>query len=141
MTYLNEASTSGAVSIELPADIFDPEAIANIKQLQMPNGTDILEQFMQLFLKTAKILIKDFNIGIKTNDLKKISFSLHTLKSSSASLGVKTFTDLCIKIETAALSGDSDTVFSHADELVRQFEEIEALLEQYIAHDQLRVGE
>jgi len=80
MTYLNEASTSGAVSIELPADIFDPEAIANIKQLQMPNGTDILEQFMQLFLKTAKILIKDFNIGIKTNDLKKISFSLHTLK-------------------------------------------------------------
>jgi len=125
----------------LPADIFDPEAIANIKQLQMPNGTDILEQFMQLFLKTAKILIKDFNIGIKTNDLKKISFSLHTLKSSSASLGVKTFTDLCIKIETAALSGDSDTVFSHADELVRQFEEIEALLEQYIAHDQLRVGE
>lgn len=117
---------------QFPPDLFDPQAIARIQQLQKDGRPDILTQFVDLFLRSAEDLMNDLKKGIKNNDMDKTYYALHTLRSSSAHLGLTQFIELCTTLELAALRNEPQIISRHKQNLEVQFDEIEMILTNYL---------
>lgn len=118
-----------------PSELFDPQAIARIQQLQQGYHPNILAQFVDLFLKGAVDLMHDFQKGVKSNDMTMVYYALRTLKSSSAHLGLTQFIELCTTLELAALRSELASIARDSKQLQIQFDEIEVVLMNYLVDE------
>ncbi len=87
-------------------DLIDPAPLAVIRQLQKPGASDVLVRVVRTYCDDAPRLIERLRRGLQAADTDVLRRAAHTLKSSSASVGVKRVANLCKEVEILARAND-----------------------------------
>jgi HPt (histidine-containing phosphotransfer) domain-containing protein len=113
------ARGSGAVT---PASltVLDAEALDRLRELD-PTGTSrLLERVLRAFQSSAGRLSVQFGDARGKGDMQGIRHVVHTLKSSSASIGALALARLCAEIETSIRTEALATLPERLDAMDRE---------------------
>ena len=81
--------------------VLDAEALERLRELD-PKGTSrLLERVLRAFETSATRLGEQFDAARKSGDMQGIRHVVHTLKSSSASIGALALARICAEIEAS----------------------------------------
>jgi HPt (histidine-containing phosphotransfer) domain-containing protein len=84
------------------APAIDVRALDNIRKLQQPGTPDLLERIVALYLHDVPKLVQSMREAIAAGDAIVLQRAVHTLKSSSATLGALQLAQLCNEMEVQA---------------------------------------
>lgn len=82
--------------------LIDTQALKAIAALQRPGKPDLVGRVVQLFISESPKAIAAIEEGLEDVDLQAVRNAAHTLKSSSAYVGAKSFSNRCGDLEAAA---------------------------------------
>jgi signal transduction histidine kinase/DNA-binding response OmpR family regulator len=88
------------------------------KLLEMLGDANAAIEIINYYLTDAPRMLESMHQSMMQVDAKKLNFTAHTLKSSSAFLGAQVFSQLCKELELTSHAGD----LTHAAELLAQAE-------------------
>jgi two-component system, sensor histidine kinase and response regulator len=83
----------------------DYRVLESIRNLQRDGRTDVAQQVIRLFFKSAADLLRELQEGIAENDAVRVHHASHALKSASANVGAVTLSSHCRELEVIAQSG------------------------------------
>jgi HPt (histidine-containing phosphotransfer) domain-containing protein len=89
------------MSQPVSATLLDAEALDRLRELDPTGKSRLLERVLRAFHTSASRLALQFREARKTDDMAAIRHVVHTLKSSSASIGAVALARLCAEIETS----------------------------------------
>ena len=108
----------------------DHALLEKLRRLMAP------EAFMELleaFLTRARIHLSNAERCLVDSDLEKLKFTIHTLKGSSANVGVAGLSHLCADLEKQIKQGnDMESVSQRLREICAEFEVSRQLLSQLV---------
>lgn len=81
--------------------VLDAEALQRLRELDPDGRSRLLERVLRAFESSAKRLGEQFRDARTRGDMAGIRHVVHTLKSSSASIGALRLSRLCAEIEAA----------------------------------------
>ena len=87
-------------------DLIDPAPLAMIRQLQQPGTDDVAARVVQTYCADAPKLIERMKESLQSADAETLRRAAHSLKSSSASVGVKRIASLSKEVEILAKAND-----------------------------------
>ncbi|MBI2733734.1 MAG: response regulator [Aquabacterium sp.] len=93
-----EAPQAGAPEEE--GELFDPEALRRLRELDPRGDNRLIERVAKAFETSVGRLLPQLDEAFKMNDSAAIMHVAHTLKSSSASIGALKLSQMCAEIET-----------------------------------------
>lgn len=79
--------------------LLEMKAIDNLKELQKKTGKNLLSLLVNLYVETTPTAIENMKAYLKEKQLEDLSREAHSLKSSSANLGIMVIRDLAKNIE------------------------------------------
>jgi HPt (histidine-containing phosphotransfer) domain-containing protein len=85
----------------LSATILDAEALDRLRELDPTGKGRLLERVLRAFQSSAGRLSLQFADARRSDDMPGIRHVVHTLKSSSASIGALALARLCAEIEAS----------------------------------------
>lgn len=85
-------------------DAVDPRVLRELTELGGEDDPGLLLELIDLFLDDAPRCLDEMQRGLSTGDVKLLERAAHTLKSSSANLGARTLSTLCLRMEESARS-------------------------------------
>jgi HPt (histidine-containing phosphotransfer) domain-containing protein len=88
------------VSASVPT-VLDGDALQRLRELDPSGGSRLLERVLRAFESSATRLGDQFAGARKSADMQGIRHVVHTLKSSSASIGALALARICAEIETS----------------------------------------
>ena len=94
----------GAAAGALPGDsqpVLDPHALARLADLDPTGKNRLLERVLVAFRTSVARLRPQAEVARASGDSAALRLVVHTLKSSSASIGALRLSQLCARIETA----------------------------------------
>ena len=104
---------------------------AALEAVMGDSSPEMLDEMSTIFLEDAVPLIEQIKAGFAAHDFKAITIAAHTLKGSSATIGLATLADLCLAIEASSKAeeingmGPSITnleaAYSRVDKALRHF--------------------
>ena len=96
-----DGSGSGSGSGRAPAggDVLDPAALARLRELDPKGENQLVERVLKAFQTSAARLLPQLQAAREANDRTTVRLVAHTLKSSSASIGATTLSQLCGELE------------------------------------------
>ncbi len=71
------------------------------------NSPEMLNEMSTIFLEDAVPLIEKLKYSCSKNDFAAISMAAHTLKGSSATIGLNQFASLCLALERSSQQQES----------------------------------
>lgn len=89
------------MSQPLSATVLDAEALDRLRELDPTGKSRLLERVLRAFHSSASRLAQQFGEARKGGDMQGIRHVVHTLKSSSASVGALELARLCAEIESS----------------------------------------
>jgi len=97
------ASSSVAATTAATARVavLDADALARLRELDPHGQSRLLERVLRAFESSASRLARQFADARAAGDMQGVRHVVHTLKSSSASIGAVALARLCAEIETA----------------------------------------
>lgn len=123
-----EAASAAAPSAD-PAPVLDPQALARLSDLDPTGKNHLIERVLSAFQTSAARLRPQAEAARASGDRAALRLVVHTLKSSSASIGAMRLSQLCARIESAirletlqAQDADLDTLGAALDEVLRAIE-------------------
>lgn len=84
------------------SDAVDPRVLRDLAELGGDDDPGLLLELIDLFLDDAPRCLEEMQRGLSTGDVKLLERAAHTLKSSSANLGARTLSTLCLRMEESA---------------------------------------
>jgi HPt (histidine-containing phosphotransfer) domain-containing protein len=81
--------------------VLDADALERLRELDPKGQSRLLERVLRAFESSASRLARQFAEARSAGDMHGVRHVVHTLKSSSASIGALTLARLCAEIETA----------------------------------------
>ena len=94
------STAAGAVPSGEAAQVLDPAALARLAELDPKGENHLLERVLQAFQTSAARLRPQAEAARQQGDRAGVRLVVHTLKSSSASIGAMHLSQLCAQIET-----------------------------------------
>jgi CheY-like chemotaxis protein/HPt (histidine-containing phosphotransfer) domain-containing protein len=94
------------------------------------DGQEMVQELLPLFLHDAEKQLSLLNSALHEQDKRKIQRTAHTLKGSSANVGMKTLVDHCRQIEQLLESGDLKQLPDQLNRLQSEFSAIQAALQR-----------
>jgi len=88
-----------------PAIALDPTALQRLRDLDPGGRGRLLERVLEAFESSSTRLAAQLVEARERNDTAGIRLVVHTLKSSSASIGALSLARLCAEIETSLRNG------------------------------------
>lgn len=88
-------------------DVLDPAALARLRELDPKGENQLVHRVLKAFQTSAARLMPQLQAARGTNDRSTVRLVAHTLKSSSASIGATTLSQLCGELE-ATIRNDTD---------------------------------
>ena len=113
---LPPAPPTGEDPAESDEPLLDQTALDNIRQLQGPNGTNMLDRVIELYLTSSPDLMAELRSAMDGFDAERVRQAAHALKSSSANLGATRFAEYCRQLEEIARNDN----LGHGNELYRK---------------------
>lgn len=96
----------------------DMTALNNLRMLQVPGGSDVLAELIEIFLNTTPKYLSGMKDALANQDLSLLSQGAHSVKSSSASIGANWVREVALRLE---MIGGLDSL----DEATRLMERLE----------------
>jgi HPt (histidine-containing phosphotransfer) domain-containing protein len=87
------------------AAVLDADALERLRELDPSGKSRLLDRVLRAFESSASRLARQFSEAREAGDLAAIRHVVHTLKSSSASIGALALARMCGEIETAIRGG------------------------------------
>ncbi len=98
-------------------------------QFIMGNSSpEMLDEMSTIFMNDALLLLNQIKIGYSNQDYKSIDLAAHTLKGSSATIGLQDFADLCLAIEQCNHQQQSNQLANHIANLELAYAQINRAL-------------
>ncbi|MEM6253681.1 MAG: Hpt domain-containing protein [Cyanobacteria bacterium P01_D01_bin.156] len=111
--------------------------IAVLEQTLAPLGgitPESLAPFVEIYIDESRQLFEDIQTAIQQQQADQIHYAAHTLKSSSAALGMMLVQNLCQHLETKSQNGDV-TLAEYIPQLETAIQEGLKQLERLISND------
>lgn len=114
-----------------PSPSLDESVILGLRDLQEPDGPDILAEIFNMFLGDAARRLDELQKALKDGDLQAIKRVAHTLKGTAGSVGAIRMSEQSLDIHEMAskenISGITSTVESLREELAKIRPKLEGL--------------
>ncbi|MEO7114540.1 MAG: Hpt domain-containing protein [Caldimonas sp.] len=107
------------MSADVPA-MLDADALARLRDLDPSGKTKLVERVLKAFETSATRLSLQFKEARERSDMQGIRHVVHTLKSSSASIGALALARICAEIETSIRNGTVDDLLPRLDAMDRE---------------------
>ena len=98
MSYVPSSVAESTASAR--AAVLDADALARLRELDPQGESRLLERVLRAFESSAGRLARQFEEARTAGDMQGVRHVVHTLKSSSASIGAIKLSRLCAEIET-----------------------------------------
>jgi HPt (histidine-containing phosphotransfer) domain-containing protein len=112
------------------AGVLDPAAVARLQELDPGGSAGLLARVLATYTQSLQRLLEQLRTARQEADLQGQHHVVHTLKSSSASVGALTLAALCADIERRLRDGLLDGLEAQLDELITEGERVLAALRQ-----------
>ncbi len=110
-----ESAPTGDVESTASLDV---DQLDQIRALQRPGESDLLERVVRSFRDSSAALRADLERAVQTGQADTVSSLAHGLKSASGNIGAQVLMNLCRQLEKAGRSGD----LAHAPRLLEEFD-------------------
>jgi two-component system, sensor histidine kinase and response regulator len=117
-----ELRTALERSAPKPVKPFDDDAL----RILVEEGDFEVSELVDLFVDSAPGSISEMRLALEKSNLEHLVITAHTLKGTCSNFGAAPLRELCVKIEQAGLSGDTD---SSADLILSAEQELERLID------------
>ena len=107
---LDEADGMGSSHAPAGEDVLDPVALARLRELDPKGENQLVERVLKAFQTSAARLLPQLQTARETNDRTTVRLVAHTLKSSSASIGAITLSQLCSELEAMIRNDAGDDI-------------------------------
>ena len=104
----------------LSATLLDAEALDRLRELDPSGKSRLLERVLRAFHSSASRLAQQFGEARTSGDMQGIRQVVHTLKSSSASIGALALARLCAEIESSIRAEAFATLPERLDAMDRE---------------------
>jgi HPt (histidine-containing phosphotransfer) domain-containing protein len=112
--------------------VLDPAALAGLRELD-PHGLNrLLERVVRAFQGSLDRMVPQLVEAQARRDAAGVRHVVHTLKSSSASIGALRLSTLCAQLEAAVRGGSTDGLDAQIDALCAEVEAVRPALEQLL---------
>jgi HPt (histidine-containing phosphotransfer) domain-containing protein len=105
-----------------PVKPFDDDAL----RILVEEGDFEVSELVDLFVASAPASISEMRLALEKSNLKNLVITAHTLKGTCGNFGAAPLRELCVQIEQAGLSGDTD---SSADLILSAERELDRLID------------
>lgn len=109
----------------------DVTVLNRLRSAMGNGGSQLLIDLINIFLDDAPKKVAQIVAAAKLQDAQTLSDASHPLKSSSASLGARLFSELCQQLEEMGLHGNMSEAEEGAEALVAEYERVRKALLQY----------
>ncbi len=96
------------------------------------SSPEMLDEMSSIFLEDAVPLFAQMKTGLATGDFKAISVAAHTLKGSSATIGLDKFAQLCLALEQSSQAQETGQIGLSIAGLEAEFTTIEEALRHFL---------
>jgi two-component system sensor histidine kinase/response regulator len=110
----------------------DRKVITGLRGLQGEDETDIVAELAGMFLDDARQRLSALEEAVLGDDALAVERLAHTLKGSSANMGARGMSDLCMRLEDAGASGDLSQGFRLLTRLKEEFVRVDRAFEAEI---------
>ncbi len=100
----------------------------------------VVAEIIDCYLEDAPKLISAIAQAVAQGDATQLRHASHTLKSSSATLGAMTLSDLCKKLEVMSRAENSEYAEDHLPQLEAEYKRVRAALQLERQQNGLKVG-
>jgi len=112
--------------------VIDPDAIANLRELNPDDGGEFLREILGIFLEDTPKRLAELDASLAAGDAPKFSRAAHSIKGSSGNLGALALREVAGQLEQrsqqAGLGDVAGLVASLKVEYVRAESELKKLL-------------
>jgi HPt (histidine-containing phosphotransfer) domain-containing protein len=113
----------------MPEGLLDQPTLDAIRGLQRTGATHLLDRVIAIYLEDAPRLVQAAMQGLQQRDAEELRLAVHSLKSSSASLGATRLAAVCKAIEVKARAHQLDDLEPQMADLEREFRRVQQALE------------
>lgn len=110
----------------------EPQALKAIAALQRPGKPDLLKRIVELYKSESPVAIASLQRGLDDDDLQAVGNAAHTLKSSSAYVGARLFSERCRELEAAAREQNHPACHALGDGVEELFEASVSALDLHV---------
>jgi PAS domain S-box-containing protein len=114
--------------VKRPATL-DKRRLAELRELQIPGGPDVLAGIIEAFLKNATVRLPELQQALRQNHLEKVKELAHMLKGGSGTLGAVQMAELCKQLEAKGYAGDLSQTQALWQALAAEFARVRSALE------------
>jgi HPt (histidine-containing phosphotransfer) domain-containing protein len=107
------------VSEGVPA-LLDADALARLRELDPSGSTQLVTRVLKAYEASSTRLAQQFREARERGDAQGIRHVVHTLKSSSASIGALSLARICAEIETSIRTEPLAALSAHLDAMDRE---------------------
>jgi HPt (histidine-containing phosphotransfer) domain-containing protein len=118
--------TPPGITLPTTGSVLDEEALRRLSELDPTGANHLLERVFQAFEASALRLLPQMHEALRAADYQGVRHVVHTLKSSSASIGAVKLAQLCAEIENMIRL---ETVDGLAEPIGRMDREANAVLQ------------
>ncbi len=112
------------------AGVLDAQALARLQELDPGGKSGLLARVLATYLRSLDSLLEQLRIARQDADLQGQRHVVHTLKSSSASVGALKLSEQCADIERRLREGLPESLDGLFDDLKTEGERVLAALRQ-----------
>jgi PAS domain S-box-containing protein len=96
----------------------DPAALTAIRELSRATGRNVYRELVDTFLSDLPPRIKLLTTALRSSNMDELASVTHPLKSASAIVGAKRFSNICARVERYAREGKVGPASSFTSELL-----------------------
>lgn len=126
MTNTNENPDPSAID----QDVIDLSVIEMLRELGGDDDPSLVVELIDLFLADAPSRIEEIQTGLRDGDFELLERAAHTLKSSSANLGARELSQVCMELEEMGRKAEAPSADQHAERARSAFEKTQEALER-----------
>jgi signal transduction histidine kinase/CheY-like chemotaxis protein/HPt (histidine-containing phosphotransfer) domain-containing protein len=135
LSILTKAPAHSALSTPI-----DAKVLQSFRDMVGENADLVLAEMIDCYLEDAPKLLSAIATAVTQGDAKQLRQASHTLKSSSATLGAITLSNLCQKIEVMSRIGNTEYGVDKLPQLEAEYERVKAALQIHRQQKGWKVG-
>jgi signal transduction histidine kinase/DNA-binding response OmpR family regulator/HPt (histidine-containing phosphotransfer) domain-containing protein len=128
-TVMLPANNSESCETAAPAPSIDAKVLQSFREMVGEGADSILVEMIDCYLEDAPTLVSAIADAVARNDAKQLHASTHTLKSSSATLGATSLSNLCQQLEAISRTGHIEAGQDKVPQLKAEYERVKAALQ------------
>ncbi|MEM9539673.1 MAG: response regulator [Cyanobacteria bacterium P01_E01_bin.42] len=117
-----------------PATI-DEQMWQELIEIGGDEAADLIRELIESYCEDSPQLLSQIENAIAAADAHELQYRAHTLKSSSASLGLTQFAEICAKLEELGRSGSTTVDDARLGEMRTEYQRVELALKEKLANE------